>query len=66
MPKVLVKPAQGEPYTIPAIETITIRDLDAAHLGNHVSVESPILGRCTRRPMWRAGCYSMTARLATA
>jgi CubicO group peptidase (beta-lactamase class C family) len=38
-PKVLVKPANGEPYTIPATHEITIRDLPAAHLRNHLQLE---------------------------
>ena len=41
-PKVLVKPASGEPYTIPATREITIRDLADAYLGNHLPWNSDL------------------------
>ena len=63
--KVLVKPAEGERYTIPATKEITIRDL-LRHTSGMTYNWNDDLGPLTRRPTSPAGCCNMTARSATA
>ena len=63
--KVLVKPAKGESYTIPATREITIRDL-LRHTSGITYNGMKISARCTRRRTSPADCCSTTGRLATA
>jgi CubicO group peptidase (beta-lactamase class C family) len=64
-PKVLVKPASGEPYSIPVTKEITIRECFATPQGL-LTTGIATLGPCMRLPVWRADCCSMTARSGTA
>src|SRR5579862_6378894 len=57
-PKVYVKPATGEPYTIPRPK----RSRSAICCGiprGSLTAGTMIWARCMRRPTWRAGCCNM-------
>ena len=60
-PRVLVKPASGATYTIPATKEITIRDL-LRHTSGITYQWNDDLGPSTKKLMWPAGCCSLTGR----
>ncbi len=64
-PKVLVKPASGKPYAIPATKEITIRNL-LTHTSGLTYHWNPDLGQMYKDANVAMDCWLMTARSATA